>query len=231
MSFIDALLCHYLLQSNLFSSFIHCFFQLFFMSFSERKKNAFLKFFFLSYIIPKPKSEHSYMSKKPLKGRTQKHLHVTLTLWLISFSQSRSQLGPKSQLVQFPFSLDLTRHNSVELWLHITLIWTTWVAYKSNAFFLPFYHHLLSLSLSFFFFLVCLSCLCFILWDLMGGQPSIYNWCLYRGFAFFSFKTKHQNLSLSFALQYVFINHSPFQTQINNNTQRLYGRTQFHAIY
>ena len=122
------------------------------MSFSERKKNAFLKFFFLSYIIPKPKSEHSYMSKKPLKGRTQKHLHVTLTLWLISFSQSRSQLGPKSQLVQFPFSLDLTRHNSVELWLHITLIWTTWVAYKSNAFFLPFYHHLLSLSLSFFFF-------------------------------------------------------------------------------
>ena len=70
-----------------------------------------------------------------------------------------------------------------------------------------------------------------ILWDLMGGQPSIYNWCLYRGFVFFSFKTKHQNLSLSFALQYVFINHSPFQTQINNNTQRLYGRTQFHAIY
>ena len=89
----------------------------------------------------------------------------------------------------------------------------------------------LSLSLFFFFFVVCLSCLCFILWDLMGGQPSIYNWCLYRGFVFFSFKTKHQNLSLSFALQYVFINHSPFQTQINNNTQRLYGRTQFHAIY
>ena len=94
------------------------------------------------------------MSKKPLKGRAQKHLHVTLTLWLISFCQLRSQLGPKSQLVQFPFSLDLTRHNSVELWLHITLIWTTWVAYKSNAFFLLFYHHLL------YFVLFCLSCLC-----------------------------------------------------------------------